>query len=378
MKARAKKLASILLAGTMALGLAACSSSSSDSGTDEATGGTEETTGGTETSTAEAEESSSSSSGESVTLNFSMHSAEDSTNGVMFREVFDEMNEASGGGLNIDIFGSALLASSSEVADMVKQGGCDMGWIFTSFYTGQYPLTDVISIPLLGAQTSEQGTNVLWDLYENYPEMADEWSDYKVLFLYANPVSYIYSNSEVTTLDDISGLTIRSTSGATADCLSSWGANVVTMAPNDVYDGMSKGTINSYTAEPTMLIDYSWTEITDYKNMVPLYQAAFVVAINKETYEGLPEEYKEVIDSYATREHSLDLAKQIDEYVEECDQEFTDAGGQIVELTDAQLADLQPAVDEWVAQWVTDNTTADFDAQEYYDFCVSAYESYAE
>lgn len=361
MRGKMKKAISTLLIASMTFGLAACGASGN----------------GNDTTSAGGETSGTKSSGKATTLNFSMHSAEDSTNGKLFREVFDEISEETGGALNIDIYGSALLASSSEVADMVKQGGCDMGWIFTSFYTGQYPLTDVISIPLLGAESCEQGTNVLWDLYENYPEMADEWSDYKVLFLYANPVSYVYANSEVTTLDGMSSLDIRSTSGATADCLAAWGANVVTMSPNDVYDNMSKGTINSYTAESTMLVDFSWTEITDYKNMIPLYQAAFVVAINKDVYNSLPDETKEVLDSYATREHSLELARKVDAYVEECDAAFTESGGTVVELTDDQLAAFQPAVDEYVANWVKTYTTGDFDAQQYYDFCVDAYAKYA-
>ena len=310
-------------------------------------------------------------------LTFSMHTAADSTIGQMFTKVFDEIYEKTNGHLKITIYGSGTLAAAADVADMVKGGGADMGWLFTAFYYGQYPLSDVISVPLQGAETCEQGTQVLWDLYENYPEMAAEWSDFKPLLMYANPVSYIYSSKQIQSVADLSGMSIRSSSGGVAECLTAWGGNVITMAPNDIYDGISKNNIQGYTAEPTMILDYSLTEVTPYCLELPLYQAPFVVVMNKDKYNSLPAEYQAVLDEYATREASLEMAREFDQYVNQCAGQFTDGGSQVTSLSDAAYAEFKAVADDYANRWAQEHGFDSFDAAAYYQFCADAYEKYA-
>jgi TRAP-type C4-dicarboxylate transport system substrate-binding protein len=361
-----KKLIALVLSLGMILALAACgggSTTSSDS-TDSADSAS--------TGTASAADDT------VYNLTFSMHSAAESTNGLMFREIFDEIEEKTDGHVKITIYGSGTLAAAADVADMVKGGGADIGWLFTPFYYGQYPLSDVISVPLQGAETSVQGTQVLWDLYENYPEMAAEWSDYKILQMYANPVSYIYSSSPISSVSDLAGLSIRSSSGGVADCLAAWGANVITMAPNDIYDGISKNNIQGYTAEPTMITDYSLQEVTPYVTKLDLYQSPFVLVMNKDVYDSLPAEYQAVFDEYSTREASLEIAEKIDQYVEDCYNEFVESGSEVIEVSDADYAEFKSVADDWASKWASQYTTDDFDAEEYYQFAADAYAKYAE
>lgn len=321
---------------------------------------------------------SSSSDGDKVyELSFSMHTAAESTYGELFQTMFDEIYEKTDGHVKITIFGSGTLASAGDVADFVADGGADMGWLFTSFYYGQYPLSDVISVPMQGAQTSEQGTQVLWDLYETYEEMANEWSQFKTLQIYANPVSYVYSSIPISSVQDIAGKSIRSTSNGVAEVLGGWGANVISMPPNDIYDGISKNNIQGYTAEPTMLPDYSLTEVTPYMMDVSLYQAPFVMVMNQDVYNSLPAEYQAVLDEYATREASLVLAKGIDAYVEQTMQDALDGGMQVLTPTDEAYAEFQKAADTFTEDWIAQYTTDTFDAKEYYDFCAAAYAKYA-
>jgi TRAP-type C4-dicarboxylate transport system substrate-binding protein len=347
-----KKFVAILLSLVMLLALCACGSDNTEGG------------GGADADAV-------------YELSFSMHSAAESTWGTMFKQMFDEISEKTDGHVKVNIYGSGTLAAAGDVADMVKDGGCDIGWLFTAFYYGQYPLSDVISVPLQSAQTSTQGTEVLWDLYETYPEMAAEWEDYKVLQMYANPVSYIYSTKEIATMSDLSGLSIRSTSGGIAECLSGWGANVITMAPNDIYDGISKNNIQGYTFEPTGIIDFSLAEVTPYMVDMPLYQAPFVMVMNKDKYDSLPAEYQAVFDEYSTRAASLTLANGIDQYVEDCQKTYEEAGGQVLSISDSSYEEFKAVATAYADRWAEQYTTDTFDAQAYYDFCAEAYAKYA-
>lgn len=318
------------------------------------------------------------SDGKVYELSFSMHIAAESTYGLTFQKMFDEIYEKTDGHVKITIFGSSTLASASDVADMVKDGGCDMGLVFTNFYYGQYPLSDVIAIPLQGAQTCTQGTQVLWDIYENYEEMAAEWSDFKTFQIFANPVNHFYSTTPIASVADLNGYSLRSTTGGIADCLKAWGANVITMAPNDIYDSIAKNNIQGYTFEPTGIIDYSLTEVTPYKIEMGLFHAPFVVVMNKDVYNSLPDEYKAALDEFATREASVAFAQITDQYVEECQQTFEDGGGQVLSISDSAYAEFKEAADAYAEDWIADRSKNGFDARSYYNFCSEAYQKYAD
>jgi hypothetical protein len=56
-------------------------------------------------------------------------------------------------------------------------GAVDVAWVFTSFFPNQFPLTDVVTLPMLGIKDVPQATNVLWDLYDWSADMQKELSD---------------------------------------------------------------------------------------------------------------------------------------------------------------------------------------------------------
>ena len=52
--------------------------------------------------------------------------------------------------------------------------------------------------------------------------------------MFPNPVNYVYTNTQVESLDDLKGLSVRSPSGGIAEVLGALGCNVISMAPNDI------------------------------------------------------------------------------------------------------------------------------------------------
>ena len=67
-------------------------------------------------------------------LTFSMHTPADTPIGNQFQAMFDDIEEKTNGHVEINLYGSGTLASSADVVDMVADGACDIGWVFTSFY----------------------------------------------------------------------------------------------------------------------------------------------------------------------------------------------------------------------------------------------------
>ena len=54
-----------------------------------------------------------------------------------------------------------------------------MGWCFHGYWPGMTPLADVISLPALPFKTGEKGSEVLWNLYEKFPEIKKQYARQK-------------------------------------------------------------------------------------------------------------------------------------------------------------------------------------------------------
>ena len=202
---------------------------------------------------------------------------------------------------------------------MVADGACDIGWVFTSFYYGQYPLTDVIAVPGQGVQSCVQGTRVLWDLWEQFPEMRDEWSDIKVLVMFPNPVNYVYTNTQVESLDDLKGLSVRSPSGGIAEVLGAL-----------------------------------------------------------ETWNSLPPEYQAVFEEWSGVDASLKFAEMWDQTADQNMQELLATGCAVAELSQEDHNRFQQVADTYADSWADAYSTDTFDALAYFQACQEAYDKYAE
>ncbi|MCC8090463.1 MAG: hypothetical protein LIO55_03470, partial [Oscillospiraceae bacterium] len=181
MKKQLKKLLALGLSALLVLAVSGCGSSSS----------------GSESS----DSGNSSSSDEVYRLSVSIHDSAQVPKTQYVQKWADAVTEASGGRLEVTVYSGGTLAASTEVLDAVKSGTCSIGVVFSGFFTGQFPLSDVITMPLAGLDNAVQATNVLWDLWESTPETQAEYEDYKVIMLSAGPNNLICTNTPGSTAD---------------------------------------------------------------------------------------------------------------------------------------------------------------------------------
>ena len=125
----------------------------------------------------------------SFEFSLSMHDPLTSNNAMFMQSWGEQVTAATGGNVKVTVYPSGQLAAAADVGEMVETGGVDIGWLFTPFYKGQFPLTEVASIPMVGFDNGTLATNVVWDLYAKYPELQKEWTNYKVLNMYGIPAS---------------------------------------------------------------------------------------------------------------------------------------------------------------------------------------------
>jgi TRAP-type C4-dicarboxylate transport system substrate-binding protein len=305
-------------------------------------------------------------------LSLSIQDSAISIKGVMYQEWCDQVTAASNGALKVTLYAGGVLAAESNGLDTMEAGACDIIWFFTTNYPTLFSLTDIVSLPMMGIDSAGSATNFLWDLYEQSPEMAAEYKDYKVIHIYTNPVSYLnMAHNKISRLSDLKGVNIRTSGGTMQSFVGRLGANAVSIGATDLYESLEKGIIDGFVQNGSGIASWHLEEVTKYFVDMPLYVGTWLCLMKADTYNALPEDARAAIDAYSGRENSVYFASAAQTQSDEAYAAAVAGGAsEWIKLSDAAYAEFLAVAKEFNAEWVANHGTADFDAQAYYDLAM--------
>jgi len=293
----------------------------------------------------------------------SMHDPKTTPNAIYMQSWIDKVYEVTEGKVKITLYDNSTLSAATDIGVKVAEGAVDIGWLYTSYYAGQFPLADVINLPFQGFGDPIVSTNVLWDLYGEYDKMQEEWGDYKLLMLYGNPgMMFASADAPITSVADLKGRSMRCPAGAITDLLTTWGANPIPMPPPEVYASIEKGVISGYIFEPSGITNFSLEEVTSYYTDLPMYDGPFALIMNMDQWNSLPKELQDAIDSISGKEASLGAAQAFADAVNVARDDIVAAGGEFVTVSDEAKAEFAVAADEYAAKWSQQQSVDGFDA----------------
>jgi TRAP-type C4-dicarboxylate transport system substrate-binding protein len=290
----------------------------------------------------------------------------------------DQVNAATDGQVKIDVYPASTLVAANAITESVESGSIDLGWCFTTFFPGQFPLTEVTTLPMIGLEHPSQAAEALWDMYEYSEAMREELSDYKVLMMLGNPSNMIFTaDKPVYTVEDIKGLQLRAPSGVPTALAEAWGAVPIFMSPADAYEALSKGIIDGAIFEYSGVTTVNMHEYLNYYTEINLYMGVFLVLMNTRQWESLPIDLREKMDSVSLRGASIAAGEVFYNDFSNSREIISDSGGTFITPTAEAFADFKVAADEYSGKWVTEKGTVDFDAQDYYEKALAAVKKYS-
>ncbi|KEA62688.1 TRAP transporter solute receptor, unknown substrate 3 [Marinobacterium lacunae] len=218
----------------------------------------------------------------------------------------------SNGRINVEIYPSQTLAKATQTYDSVVRGIADVGAIIQGYTANRFPLSQIVELPGI-VHTGEQGSCVLQKLYDE-GDLDSEYQDAHVLFMFTHGPGHIHTKGKpVTKPEDLAGLMIRRPTVVVGDLLEGLGGEPVGLPAPDMYSAMQRGTINGVTLPWEAMASFRLNELADQHTQVGLYSLAFVVTMNKDTYAGMPEDLKKVIDDNTGMRWAEKLGKAYDE-----------------------------------------------------------------
>ncbi len=237
-----------------------------------------------------------SSSEDVTTLRFShFMTANDNINTEGFEPWARKIEEDSNGRLKIEIYPSATLSKPGATYDAAAKGTVDIGMQVQGYTAGRFPLTQVVELPGI-SNTAEQQTCILYNLY-NDGAISSEYEDTHLLSLMGSGQGALHTaDKPIRTPADMKGMRIRQPSVVASHVIEAVGAAPVGMPASDTYTSLQRGVIDglAFTWQPIQA--FRLDELLNHHTNIPFYNSTFVVTMNKDKYNSLPDDLKKVID----------------------------------------------------------------------------------
>ena len=270
----------------------------------------------------------------------------------------EKVEADSDGRIKVDVFSAmALGGKPPELIGQARDGVVDIVWTLPGYTPGLFPRTEVFELPFM-ATTAEATSRAYWDLFE--AEMKDtDFADFNVIATWVHGPGVIHAKGDgVRSLDDMSGTTLRAPTRIINGLLDTLGATPVGMPVPAIPESLSKGVIDGavipWEVAPSLKVHELVDTHTEFEGEQMLYTATFVLAMNKQSYERLPDDLKAVIDANSGGDVSASFGSIMEEYDVPGEQAAADRGNTIVAIEGEELAKWQtasqPVIDNWLVE----------------------------
>ena len=211
----------------------------------------------------------------------------------------EKVKAATKGRVTVKIYPAQTLGKAPNFYDMVKSGIADIGLGVQVFNPGQFPLTDIMSLPFMNVPSAEVGARVMWELYAKFPEIQKEYAGIKLLHVAStDPYFIVTTHKPIRKLADMKGLKLRVPGGRAADAIKALGAVPVSIGMAELYVSLEKGVIDGTPTPGEPLLGQLPVDKIKYVTMgLKLWTVPFWVGMNEGKWNRLSKEDQEAIMS---------------------------------------------------------------------------------
>ncbi len=261
----------------------------------------------------------------------------------------------SGGRIKIDRFHAmALGGTPPELMDQAIDGIADIVWTVVGYTPGRFPSTEVFELPFM-VSDARAASSAYWQMFETH--MKDtEFSDLHILGAWVHGPGMFHTKKPVKVPADLEGMKIRGASRQINALLEQLGATPVGMPVPAVPEALSKGVIDGTTIPWEVTGALKVQELVDNHTEfdgTALYTVTFVLAMNKEAYDGLPDDLKAVIDKNSGLEFSIFAGGTMQDADGPSRANAVERGNNIFTVSEADAAlwreTAAPVYDAWIA-----------------------------
>jgi len=278
----------------------------------------------------------------------------------------ESVKEASGGRIEVQHFDAmALGGRPPDLMDQARDGVADIAMTVVGYTPGRFPRTEVFELPFM-MKSPVASSLAFWEMVDTEWQHS-EYKDFKVLGAWMHGPGLIHSKDPIASLEDMKGKTLRGPTRVINDLLEELGATPVGMPLPAIPESMSKGVINAtvipWEVTPAIRLTELVTNHTEFTSTEALYTATIVLVMNKAKYDALPDDLKAVLDAESGAKLTEMAAQIMWDYDAPARKIAVEAGNNIIQLDEAEVARWKAASQPVVDRWVKDMGEKNIDGQ---------------
>ncbi len=271
----------------------------------------------------------------------------------------EQVEERSGGKIDIEIFWSGQLGGLLEIKNLVSSGAVDIGVFAQAVHASEMPLTAVAAGLLNRVSADPETAHVLArDTYATAPVQAElEGLNLKPLkWTVTTPYRFL-CNKPIDQMADLDGMRIRAVGGAYVPIwMESYGIVPTRVQAPEIREGLQRGTLDCNFGP------IEWVPFFDLQQVAPYLSdintgtfTTFQLYVPANTFASWPENVRTLMTDVAQEAMRMEL-DSLAEVEATAMGAFDEAGGQVIELAD--MDDFVAASPDMIAVWV-DTMTGD-------------------
>ena len=279
------------------------------------------------------------------------------------------LKEASNGRIDVQIFPAQQLGSAPDHYDMTRDGIADIGWVNPGYQAGRFPIYSLVEIPF-HMDNAPRGARAMHEWYMAYAETEMQG----VKFCLANPhdPGTFHSKEPIVEPGDVKGKNVRPAHATMARFVSLLGGGPVQVSAPEAREAIAKGAADAITFPWGSTWIFGIDKETKHHLDVPLYVSAQALLINQDTYNGMPDDLKAILDAHCTPKWSEKFsAGWAEAEASGRDKAMADSSHTLHTLNEAQTAAWQEAAAPLLDSWKSDVADKGVDAD-------AVYQSYAD
>ena len=276
----------------------------------------------------------------------------------------EEIEAASEGRIAIKFFDSMSLGGRpSDLYDQAADGAVDIILTLPGYTPGRFNMGEVFELPFISKDavaTSKAYYDLVTEKLQN-----DEFSETKVLAAWVHGPGVIHSKEPIKRLEDLHGKSLRGPTRVVTDMLAELGAAPVGMPLPAIPENLSKGVVDGALLPWEITPSIRLTELVGHHSELSgpnaFYTAIFVLAMNWDAYEAMPDDLREILDNHSGKKLSARLGAM---------QSGGDATGRkaaennnIYILDETEVARWVEAVEPVYKNWIAKAENKGFDGQ---------------
>jgi TRAP-type transport system periplasmic protein len=205
----------------------------------------------------------------------------------------------SGGRMRVDIFPSMQLGGApAALFDQARDGSADIVWTAPTLTPGRFAKIETFELPFLLSRRALVSSKALTDFAA--ANLQDEFRDFCTICFSCSDSAVIHATRPVRTTEDMKDFKLHVQTRLAAEAMRALGAHPVMMPraqlPVAITEHVVDGCLDPWHVVPPLRLNDLLRFHTEFADHSPSART-YVLAMNKASYDRLPRELKNVIDS---------------------------------------------------------------------------------